>query len=303
VQATQTGKIAVEDVPTTTLSAYPCLLGEGAGFDASRGIAVWCDILGRSLFEADVATGAVVRHDVSRMPSEVAATVDGRQLLAMDNGLHLREPETGRIEPLCEIEAENRHLRSNDGRVHASGAFWIGTMSLTFQKEAGSIYWYHRGELRRLFEGLTVPNATAFTADGRTGYFIDSPTGRLKRVAVDPRDGLPEAPPEDFFRHEGEGVIDGAVVDAAGTLWCAINGGGAIHAISPEGELKRRIRVPARQVTCPAFVGAKLDRLMVTTAGEGITEEERRADPLHGQTFLLTVGATGSPEPLARPLA
>ncbi len=292
----------MEQLDIETLDAEACHLGEGPSYDHAAGIAWWCDILGKALLEWHPGRGRIVRHSLKRMPSEVAACADGRQLMAFDDGLHLRDPATGATELLQPIDSEDRHLRSNDGRVHRSGAFWIGTMSLTFEEGAGSVYHFGKGRLTRLFSGFTVPNATCFTADGRIGYLVDSPTGRLMRMAIDPETGLPEGEPVLHHHHDGEGVIDGAVCDADGTLWCAINGGGAIHAISAEGKLTRRIRIPTAQVTCPCFVGERLDRLLVTTAGEGITQDERRADPLNGKTFLLDVGARGTVEPLARPV-
>ena len=292
----------MERLDIETLPAQACHLGEGPSYDHASGVAWWCDILGKALFEWHPSSGRILRHPMKRMPSEIAACANGRQLMALDDGLHLRDPATGELSLIQGIDPDNRHLRSNDGRVHSSGAFWIGTMSLTFEEGAGSVYHFHEGRLTKLFDGFTVPNATCFTADGRTGHIVDSPTGRLLRMAVDPDTGLPDGEPELFHLHEGEGVIDGAVMDEGGTIWCAINGGGAIHAISPEGRVVRRIRIPASQVTCPCFVGDGLDRLMVTTAAEGMPEEERRADPSAGRTFLLDVGARGTIEPLARPI-
>jgi sugar lactone lactonase YvrE len=54
------------------------------------------------------------------------------------------------------------------------------------------------------------------------------------------------------------------------------------------------------QPSCPVFVGRNFDRLLVTTASEGMDEQARAADPQHGMTFILDVGATGRPEPRVR---
>jgi len=58
--------------------------------------------------------------------------------------------------------------------------------------------------------------------------------------------------------------------------------------------------VPATQPSCPAFIGRNFDRLLVTTASEGMDEPAKAADPQHGMTFSLDVGATGRPEPRVR---
>ena len=50
--------------------------------------------------------------------------------------------------------------------------------------------------------------------------------------------------------------------------------------------------LPAAQSTCPAFIGPDLDRLMVTSAAEGLN------GPQDGKTWLLDPkGARGRPEP------
>jgi len=96
------------------------------------------------------------------------------------------------------------------------------------------------------------------------------------------------------------GGLDGAVVDAEGLIWNARWGGSCIDAYTPEGERVRSIRVPARQPSCPVFVGRNFDRLLVTTAWEGMDEPARAADPHHGQTFILDIGARGRAEPRVR---
>jgi sugar lactone lactonase YvrE len=100
--------------------------------------------------------------------------------------------------------------------------------------------------------------------------------------------------------HGGPGGLDGAVVDAEGRIWCAIWGGACLHVYSPEGELVRRVAVPARQPSCPVFVGADFSRVLVTSAHEGMDEAARAADPYHGRTFLLDVGAMGRPDACVR---
>jgi sugar lactone lactonase YvrE len=59
----------------------------------------------------------------------------------------------------------------------------------------------------------------------------------------------------------------------------------------------RTIAAPAKQSSCPVFIGRNFDRLLVTSAWQGMDEQARAADPHHGRTFILDVGAIGRPEP------
>jgi sugar lactone lactonase YvrE len=176
------------------------------------------------------------------------AAIDGfHQLLSAEDGLYVRAIRDGDIRMLCPLEEELKGNRSNDGRVHPSGALWISTMDRDAVKGRGSIYHVAGTRVRRLFGGLTIPNGISFAPDGATGYFIDTDEGVLRRVPLDPRTGLPNGPLQTHFDHRGgEGGIDGAAVDAEGLIWTARFGAACLDAYSPAGERVRTVPVPVR---------------------------------------------------------
>jgi sugar lactone lactonase len=291
----------MEKVGTTTLSEHHCKLGEGCTYDPATGTAWWFDILERTLFQADIASGAVTSHALPVMGSVLAYIDDARQLIASDNGLYIRDIASGRLTLHTPLEAHNTATRSNDGRVHASGALWVGTMGRQAEKDAGAIYHFHRGVLSLLYANVSIPNAMCFSPDGATAYFTDTSKAILHRVAIDPATAKPTGDPETLYDHRGgTGGIDGAVVDAEGLIWNARWGGSCVDVYTPEGQRIRTIAVPAKQSSCPVFVGKNLNRLLVTTAWQGMDEQAKAADPHHGQTFILDVGTVGRPEPRVR---
>lgn len=292
--------VAVESVAVRVIDDVRCHLGEGAAYDAATDTAWWFDILEKRLHELRLADGAVHRHALPFMASALAVIDDARQLVAAADGLYVRTRADGRLERVAALEADNPATRSNDGRAHPSGTFWIGTMGRQAQAHAGTIYAFHAGEVRPLFPGITIPNAICFSPDGGTGYFADTKSNVLHRVALDPETGLPTGAPESLHVHDGPGGLDGAVVDAQGRIWCAIWGGACLRAFSPDGECVRSVAVPARQPTCPVFVGADFGRVLVTSAYEGMDEAARAADAQHGRTFLVEIGVTGRAEPRVR---
>lgn len=291
---------ALETPPVAVLCEERCHLGEGPSYDAASDTACWFDILERRLYEVPLAGGAITAHDLPFMASALAMVDDRRQLLLTETGLVLRDIAGGRLEPVAEIEAGNPATRSNDGRAHPSGTFWISTMGRHAERGAGTIYAYRDGAVVPLFPNISIPNAICFSPDGRLGYFADTKANWLHRVRLDPATGLPLEAPSVLCIHAGAGGFDGAVTDAEGLVWCAIWGGARLDAYTPEGEHIRSVAVPARQTSCPVFVGPAFDRVLVTSAFENMDEAARAADPHHGRTFLLDIGVRGRAEPRVR---
>jgi len=290
----------MEEVPSVVLCDERCHLGEGPTYDAATDTAWWFDIVERRLFEAQLGSGRITIHSLGVMGSALGRIDAHRQLVVADDALYVRVLANGRMELFHPLEADNPATRSNDARVHPSGTFWIGTMGRRAEANAGAIYALHRGELSLLYGKITIPNAICFSPDGTTGYFADTGKNVLFRVDLDASTGLPRGAPVPLVTRRGGGGIDGAVVDADGLIWNARWGGGCVDVYSPQGEHLRSLRVPARQSSCPAFVGRDFSRLLVTSAWQGMTDDAKRADPDHGRTFVLDVAARGRPEPAVK---
>ncbi|WP_294645783.1 SMP-30/gluconolactonase/LRE family protein [uncultured Aureimonas sp.] len=292
---------AVEAAPLHILDAPACHLGEGPTYDPASDKAWWFDIVGRRLFEKSSASPEVRVHELPLMASQLCTVDDRTQVIATENGLHVRDIATGRLTHHTALEAHETDTRSNDGRVHPSGALWIGTMGRKAEAGRGSIYWFRGGELRRLYAEITIPNAICFSPDGTVGYFADTARGDIHRVALDPETGLPTGEPSVFVPAGAfAGGPDGAVTDAEGNVWNARWGAGRLEVFTPDGKHLRSLSLPARQPSCPAFTGRHLDQLLVTTAYEGMDEEERAGDPNAGRTFIVQAGVRGVAEPRLR---
>ncbi|TPK91207.1 SMP-30/gluconolactonase/LRE family protein [Mesorhizobium sp. B2-4-12] len=282
----------------SVFSDHICQLGEGPSYDPATDALFWFDIVNGRLLEKPVSGGALKIHELGQMASAIAIIDDKRQLIATETGLHVREVATGGMTLHTPIEADNPLTRSNDSRVHPCGALWTGTMGKKEEKGAGSIYWFFKGELRRLFSDITVSNSICFSPDGALAYYTDTSTGLLMRIACDPATGLPAGEPKVFVDHRSaKGYVDGSVVDRDGVLWNAVWGGKAVKAYSPDGTLLREVAMPVTQPSCPAFVGKNADRLAVTSAWSGKDEKQRQLDPQAGMTFLLDISVSGRFEP------
>ncbi len=281
----------------TILDSTKCELGEGPTHDPFDNRAWWFDIVGKKLFKHDFTTSQTSIHDLPFMASQLSAIDENTQLIAAENGLYVRNIQTGALSLHLPLEADNPVTRSNDGRVHHCGALWIGTMGRKAEPGAGAIYHFFRGTITRLFGAITIPNAICFSPDGMTGYYTDTDTAMLMSVSIDPDTALPVDKPRIFHDHRGKnGGLDGAVTDAEGNLWCALWGASALIQLSPEGKILQEISLPVTQPTCPCFIGQNLDRLLVTSAWQGKPAPANTKGNA-GKTLLLKLPVKGKAEP------
>lgn len=274
-----------------------CELGEGALWHPLRRQLFWFDILGKTLHSVE---DGQPRH--WRFPELVSAAGWVSRdvlLIAGERDLFLFDLETDEIETLVELEAEDPGTRSNDGRADRQGGFWIGTMGKRGGDDPGrgSIWRWYRGQMRRLFAGLTIPNSICFAPDGRTAYFSDTLTHKIQRVPLD-ADGWPAGDPQVFIDLTAEGILpDGATIDADGNLWNAQWGAGRVACYGPDGRFVRAVEFDAAQTSCPAFGGDGMATLFCTSALEGMDATARAAQPNGGKTFAAPQVARGLAEP------
>lgn len=279
------------------LDHRPCALGEGAFWHPERGQFFWFDILNAKLLS--VTEAGPEEWTFPEMVSAAGWVSQDEMVIACESGLILFNLATGRRKPLCTLSAGQHATRSNDGRADRQGGFWWGTMGKRGGDDPGkgAIWrWYH-GEVRCLFPAITIPNAICFASDGSFAHFTDTETHKVMRLTLDSH-GWPAEEPQVFVDLSTEGLLpDGAVIDAAGVLWLAQWGASRVAAYDPDGCFLRAVAVAAPHASCPAFGGAQLDRLFVTTARQGMSETALAACPDAGKTFVLDGISTGLPEP------
>ena len=219
---TEPAGAAVSAPAVSVFSDHCCHLGEGPTYDPQSDTLFWFDILERKLLAKKLSGGETRIHHLPEMASALAVIDAERQLVVTETGLHVRDVSTGAMRLHTSIEAGSVALRSNDARVHPCGAFWFSMMGRKAEAKAGAIYWFFKGELRKLLAEITIPNSICFSPDGATAYYTDSRDNLFLRVACDPLTGLPLGEPKVFYDHRGgEGGLDGSVVDAEGVLWNA----------------------------------------------------------------------------------
>ncbi|MGL4236737.1 SMP-30/gluconolactonase/LRE family protein [Tabrizicola sp.] len=272
-----------------------CTLGEGALWHPIREQLFWFDILSQKL-HSRTSGSRPVSWSFPEIVSAAGWVSRDQLIIASETGLFRFDIETGVREAL--VHTGTHATRSNDGRADRQGGFWFGLMGKRAEKGVGSIWRWYKGEHRRLFPEITIPNAICFTPDGQAAHFTDTITGQVMKVALD-ADGWPRGEPQVWLDLTREGLHpDGAVIDAQGLFWNAQWGAGQVAAYAPDGSFVRAVETPlAPHSSCPAFGGPDLSTLYVTTALEHMDAAARTANPASGQVFAFEGIAKGLPEP------
>lgn len=270
-------------------------LGEGPLWHPIREQFYWFDILGGKLHCRDGDTTRTVQFDEH---VSAAGWIDDESLLiASQTRLFQFNVDLETRRDVHGLEDNNGITRSNDGRADPWGGFWIGTMGLSAENEAGAIYRYYRGHLRQLYPGVTIPNAICFSPDRQYAFYADTEMGCIMRQPLEHADGWPDGAPTLWLDLRAEGLHpDGAVVDAAGNLWNAQWGAWRVACYSPEAEFLRAVDVNAAHSSCPAFGGSDLTTLYCTSAADKISDADAARSDQHGCTFIAENIAKGQAE-------
>jgi L-arabinonolactonase len=188
--------------------------------------------------------------------------------------------------------------RLNDGKCDRQGRFVFGTMNEADKPQP--IGGFYRLNLDLSVDRLPLPapaiaNSIAFSPDGATMYFCDSPTREIHACAYG-ADGRVGASRRFATIDDADGDPDGSTVDAEGGLWNAHWGAGRVVRYDSTGRETERVIVAARQPSCVALGGARLGTLYVTTARVGLDANQLAAERNTGGVFAATVARRGLPE-------
>ncbi|MDO3387732.1 SMP-30/gluconolactonase/LRE family protein [Gilvimarinus sp. SDUM040013] len=267
-----------------------CELGEAILWHPVQRRMWWADILGCRLYSANLFGDAQQWYPT---PEPVTAfgftSVAGKFIVSFASGIAYFWPATGAVEWLAQPDLGGAE-RFNDGRVGPDGAFWAGTMSPSAPGES-QLYRFD-GSLQSILQGLTIANGLCWSTDGGYLHHADSPSRLIRRfkmraAGVEAGELLVETPVNSY--------PDGAVIDAADNLWSAHWGGSCVVAYDHSGAVLDRLALPITQPTCVAFGGDQFDHLLVTSAWEHMTPEQRQREPRAGNVFVFRTTYRGRP--------
>ena len=283
---------------TDVVVEHTCLLGEGPVWDAKHKAICWLDILNGEIHEYATEQKMHKVIPVHQLIGSLAVCTNGNFIAALQNGFAFINKISGEIKMIADPESHLPNNRFNEGKCDPAGRFWAGTMSLSEEPNAGSVYVVEKDlSITKRIESVTISNGMAWSINHKTFYFIDTPTFEV--VAYD------------FNKHSGninnkrtiikianeDGYPDGMTIDNEGMLWIAHWDGWQVTRWDPNsGEKIYSIQLPVAKVTSCTFGGENYGDLYITSAKVGLREDELEKQPLSGSLFILrNCGFKGMP--------
>lgn len=269
-------------------------LGEGALWHAATRSVYFVDIKGRRIHRCNADGGIRRSWEAPGQSGFIVPDAGGGLVCALEDGLYRFDESGGAFTLLKKVEDDLPRNRFNDGHVDAGGNLWFGSMDDGQAQATGALYRLGRdGVLARADDGYVITNGPAISPDGRTLYHTDTP---LRRVyAFELREGGRLAGKRVFLQLPEGSRPDGMAVDSEGHVWIALFGAGRIERYTAAGRLVGVVQFPCTNITKLAFGGDDLRTAYVTTAWKGLSEGQRREQPLAGALFAFRVDTPGQP--------
>jgi sugar lactone lactonase YvrE len=273
------------------------VLAEGPVWDGLRQRLWWVDIERNELHSFDPGNGTDCGWTLDHRIGFAVPSTRGDLVIGTQRGLMRFDPDAGIATAVVDPESHLPDNRFNDAKCDPAGRLWAGTMAVSESPCLGSLYRVDKSwQVDRMVTNISISNGLAWSTDGRTMYYIDSPTRRVDAFDFDPHTG-------DISNRRAvievvDGFPDGMCIDANGNLWVALWGGWGVACYDPRtGAQIDKIEIAVEAVTSCCFAGADLDELYTTTASRDLDPRGRAEQPLAGCLFRARPGGKGLPTP------
>lgn len=261
----------------------------------SEGILYWVDIPAKALCAKSDSASAAERYELDLEIGSFALWGPDRTVLATERGFQCLNLTTRHLTGWVNPEQGIPENRFNDGKCDPRGRFVAGTMNRKGATGKGALYILENERcVRRLYGPVTCSNGLAWSADGQTLYYIDTPAQTVRSFRYDLETaGLSEERAV-IQIPAASGKPDGMTIDREGNLWIALWNGGAVECWNPKsGKRLFRVDLPVARVSSCIFGGNDYKTLYITTAKSEATSKS--AAGLEGAIFCAKPGIAGFP--------
>lgn len=266
-------------------------LGESPLWDAENQCLYWINCEKEpTLFRRFLSSPDVQSWPMPERIGSVFLASDGGIVVALATGIHRFDPKTGEFTEIAK-NPRPETVVLHEGKCDRQGRLWIGSLGkrmVSHGELGGAAFFRLDGStLTPMIDNITVANGLAWSPSGDLMYHTDTPAGTLWVYDYDTGNGEISNRRTFATIDKADGGPDGAAMDAEGGYWTALFQGSCLRRYSPDGQIDREIRLPLSQPTMPAFGGADLETLFVTTTRLRKTPEALNHEPYLGKVVKL----------------
>ncbi|MCH5193396.1 MAG: SMP-30/gluconolactonase/LRE family protein [Oscillospiraceae bacterium] len=281
----------MEEFEASALSDEKYRLAESPFYDSRFDRLSWVDILDGKLYQW--MDGSLQSFDFGE-PIGAAIPLQRSDGFFVAGKSGLWKYENGRKESIFDLRNEYKsYQRSNDAKADPEGRVFFGSVTGDDDHEAGgNLYRFDGNKIVCVQKGTKLSNGMAWSSDHKKFFFSDSLEHAVFTYDYNIKTG--EISNRNVLFHISDGVPDGMCIDSRDRLWVAIWDGNRVECRNTStGELEAIVNVPAAHVSSCCFYGNDLDKLFITTAGDGLQSA------FDGRLYECHVGSIGKAPDLA----
>ena len=284
----------------TPVGDFSLVWGESLRWDDRRQRLYFVDCGAQTLHWLDGTEPPLQTLALPSLPTGLALAEDGRVVAALDDGLHVVDPDVG-VTELLSPYPDGIGARANDTRADLDGNLVTGTLNVGVGP--GSYWWFSAtGGWRQLDDGINNANGPVVRDVGGEQTLVIADTS-ASVVYEYPYDGATGAVGERAVFIDTEplgGMPDGACADSGGGVWSCLLGAGNIVRVEAAGETAATIPTGVELPSDVTFGDVDLDAMFFVSIAidiGGIHVESPNAGRL---MRVDNCGFLGRPEPRVR---
>ncbi|KAI1899544.1 hypothetical protein AGOR_G00062880 [Albula goreensis] len=279
------------------------LIGEGPVWEERDGTLLFVDISGKRINRWNPETNQTQIMKTEKFVGAVVPRKSGGYIMAEGTRFAAVDWEKQTTTTIAHVDSDRANNRFNDGKVDPMGRFFAGTMAMEVQpavleRKQGSFYSLNLDHtVVKHFDQVDISNGLDWSLDHKILYYIDSLSYMVEAFDYDIQTGKICNRRKVYSLEKGEGIPDGMCIDIEGKLWVACYNGARVLRIDPHtGKRMDTVMLPVDKTTSCCFGGKDYSELYVTSAYQGMDQEDLARQSEAGCLFRVTgLGVKGIP--------
>lgn len=268
-------------------------LGEGPVWHRFRKSWCWFDILNQCLYELPFNTESPQKHQLPIMATAMAVYDEKQVLIVSETLIATYNLETCKLIEISQFNIPD-DMRTNDGGMGFDGRFWFSTMQKKPNEAKGNIYSLSPSlEIEKHIEDIAIPNTMVWSTNMRCLLLSDSLYQKTYAYSYQGTKFTASSTNLFIDLQNTAATPDGGALDSDGNIWIALWGGHSVTCFSSSGDKIDEIKLPVPQPSSCCFGGPNNQHLIITSAREGLSQDDLNEYPLSGSIFIAELNVKG----------